>query len=1404
MQTPSTNKIQQPTSPAHQDEEINPGEPPFCEIFPADFIEISKRRRRKCSSTRPSADAGLVGLALSGGGIRSASFNLGILQSLAMMRNQGRSFLSVFDYLSTVSGGGYIGSWLSAWIHRERMKRSEKFRGGDDAPVFDQNRPISPDAAHRDDKDTEFHVVEQGLDSRPSTHVHMQSGSNGRPLEPITHLRHYSNYLTPQLGLFSRDTWTAIAVYCRNLFLNQLVILPLLTAMLLLPRLLLLGQYQLSAWLAGPNLQSVTGSIVSAVFGLIVLAIGSALWCLSSALNRLRTREVSQAKCCPYTLLQLHARICGPLTLAAVLISILLSFGFTSVGRSSFLLYWPSAPLPWPPPSWLLTHKSDFFNLLGGFGWGILGGLVHGGAVAFFAGYNAARGGQANATISYVPLRIVFAFLAGFLAGFTLYSVVYIGVWHLAWSEEPWHLLIWAPPLALVVFLLAVSVQIAWHSRVHTDMTREWLGSMGGTLLLYAVAWGGLFSLSIYGPLGWDLLAEWETTQNALISGWVLSTVGGILLGDSPKTGSTHGQIWMQRASKLLPGIALIGLLVAIATVSAKLIDSGPHPVSETSPTSLEKLDRATADIRLAAPVQADIHVEGTIESPTVSALIADYGDRLKRTSPWTLSMFIVACLAIGGIAALSVDINEFSMHAFYRNRLVRCYLRASRADRARSDPIMNFDPDDELFFCELAGDDGPYLIINTALNLTDSKDLGWQERKASSFVLTPRYCGSRETGYCPTDTFANKMTLGTAMAISGAAVSPNWGYHSSRSVAFFLSLFNARLGWWVGNPKHRTTRDTSGPTLSLYYLLCELFGKTSAESRYVYLSDGGHFDNLGIYELVRRRCRYIVCCDAGADRNFQFEDLGNAIRKIRADFGIDIEIDLEMLRSKNGGSSARHHAIGTIRYDHVDQNSPVGMLVYIKASRTGDEPADVAEYAGRHQDFPHETTADQFFSESQFESYRRLGEHIGWEIFRYAPTKTISQPDDFFYALRSSWDPIPPAIQNSFLQQTSELMKLEATLSTDHGLMEYDQEIYPELAYIFGHHHNGDDDNARPGQEDQRNDREPEVGQCEGSGRNGTAVTKLSNSRTNGRNPARPGAEQRAALHFCNLQIQLMENVFYNLRLAQYYAHSTARGWMNLFQRWASTHTFRLLWPSLRSTYSKDFVDFAEYQLNLSPTVVPTVYSRKDGTWPHDFDLMFEELDEHLRLGGNDSTVPDKLPKILRELLWEWPVQEYKYDLYYKPFMNPIVFVGVGGTGSPSNHFQLGDQTWGFGVLAEDSDSPSTLRLMVWIRPAFRRLGLGSQVLQKLCDSHPADNKQIVVLLPWLKCDSPGYSYEMAGWLRFYGRKGFVRKCLNEARLCLNPSNPSLDEDSFCLVLNEKHNVPSDASKPSVSHSSP
>jgi hypothetical protein len=146
-----------------------------------------------------------------------------------------------------------------------------------------------------------------------------------------------------------------------------------------------------------------------------------------------------------------------------------------------------------------------------------------------------------------------------------------------------------------------------------------------------------------------------------------------------------------------------------------------------------------------------------------------------------------------------------------------------------------------------------------------------------------------------------------------------------------------------------------------------------------VYLSDGGHFENLGLYEMVLRRCHYIVVSDAGADPHCSFADLGDAVRKIRIDLGISIEFDeiniFPRCEDPARNQKGRHCAIGRICYSAVDGPAgPDGVLIYIKPACYGDEPRDIYEYFKASKTFPHESTKDQFFSESQFESYRMLG----------------------------------------------------------------------------------------------------------------------------------------------------------------------------------------------------------------------------------------------------------------------------------------------------------------------------------------------------------------------------------------------------------------------------------------------
>ena len=235
--------------------------------------------------------------------------------------------------------------------------------------------------------------------------------------------------------------------------------------------------------------------------------------------------------------------------------------------------------------------------------------------------------------------------------------------------------------------------------------------------------------------------------------------------------------------------------------------------------------------------------------------------------------------------------------------------------------PFSGFDPkDDEKltgFSVHAAPSEGiqtyagPYPILNSTLSVTHGERLAWQERKGESFVFTPRYCGyefheqydvaggrmadrsddgKKSDGYQETKTYAYEdggVYLGTAAATSGAAANPNMGFHTSPPLAFLMTVFNVRLGWWLGNPQDPDTRHKATPLFGLAYLLKELFALTDDRSGFVNLSDGFHFENLGLYELVRRRCKFIVVGDAGADPQHSFDDLGNAIRKCRTDFGI-------------------------------------------------------------------------------------------------------------------------------------------------------------------------------------------------------------------------------------------------------------------------------------------------------------------------------------------------------------------------------------------------------------------------------------------------------------------------------------------------------------------------------------
>ena len=200
-------------------------------------------------------------------------------------------------------------------------------------------------------------------------------------------------------------------------------------------------------------------------------------------------------------------------------------------------------------------------------------------------------------------------------------------------------------------------------------------------------------------------------------------------------------------------------------------------------------------------------------------------------------------------------------------------------------------------------------------------------------------------------------------------------GYHSSPAVGFLMTLFNVRLGAWLPNPAVAPAQQLgqAKPPNALLTLGRELASRTDDTSADVYLTDGGHFDNLGLYEMVRRRCRHIVVIDVGEDPDAHYADLGDAVRKIAIDFDIRIRFapSLDIGTRGHPVPPARSFALAEIDYGA----GRTGTLLYIKSTTLADTPADVRAYAAEHDAFPNETTVNQWFSESQFESYRRLGE---------------------------------------------------------------------------------------------------------------------------------------------------------------------------------------------------------------------------------------------------------------------------------------------------------------------------------------------------------------------------------------------------------------------------------------------
>jgi hypothetical protein len=358
----------------------------------------------------------------------------------------------------------------------------------------------------------------------------------------------------------------------------------------------------------------------------------------------------------------------------------------------------------------------------------------------------------------------------------------------------------------------------------------------------------------------------------------------------------------------------------------------------------------------------------------------------------WWLLIAVVLLGGVSGLISLPVNINRFSAHIAYRNRLVRTFLGASHLGRTYN-PFTGFSKADNvplylLMEKELEKEkiieaaegkskptltstpsQRPFHVICAAANVAKGDRLAWQERKAVSFTFSGLHCGGKEFGYrCSTEFGGPRgISLGTAMAVSGAAANSGMGFYSSPVKSFLLTLLNARLGWWFGNPMYKSACSRESPRFALGPLLIELFSLSRRNAAWLNVSDGGHFDNTGVYEMLQRRCCRILLLDAETSR----KGIANAARRARVDFNADLTLE----KTASEGCPVERYRITYRRADGTIECYGTLIRVFPAAGKPSAWSSfENSNYKCINKTFPDDPLLNQFFTETLFESYRKLG----------------------------------------------------------------------------------------------------------------------------------------------------------------------------------------------------------------------------------------------------------------------------------------------------------------------------------------------------------------------------------------------------------------------------------------------
>ena len=903
---------------------------------------VERRRAALAASGRAPVDSlpsGQLGLAFSGGGIRSATISLGVAQALAK-----HDRLLDFDYLSTVSGGGYFGSFLVSLFAPDSARGpGGKIGTVPDVQALIDRRQLAERALTLSANQTELNASVDVADIIRS---------------PVWWLRENGRYLAPN---GPTDYVTAISYMTRNwLAMMYVFILPV----------------------------AVASTAAACGYGVVLKYCGwlASRLCIPSSSTAPPSSCAGTKRGCTTAI----SSVSENCTHVSPTILFVILFLFLSLATG--IAYW-------------LTEKPPLTsNARGSSSW------LTRWAPKLSLGLNLSVSAAAIATL----------WKSGVLAGRTSFSLLLTAGTLLVGS-------------ALGVGMLAALVTGGSRgTSFTTDMRRRltrWTSLANiGLLIAVGVAVVDTLALNAYGYL----VSTGSRHLYSSIATGIVVPLGALIINKLPSLFKPGAGMVSQLLAKYLWTIALF-CSVALYGALCIAVDISVQAVAWNG---------GSLGLSLAASNWSphNLHVLGGI------------------------ALFLL--LITGTFTGF---INLSSLHNFYTARLTRAYLggtnlnrlRQQRTDTTKSVAIGDNDSNDDFDVAVYQGQASaaPIHLINVTLNETRNRDgsqLVQRDRKGLPVVFAPEgvFVDAARGNFLPkpagayyypwsimADHNVEALSVGQLCAISGAAASPGMGARTTIGGSLLFTFANIRLGYWWNvsslirrNPdiaqsvRHWAYVRITRVLRTYFYLTNEMFGRYSRDYARLNISDGGHFDNSGVYELLRRGVPTIVVCDNSADPDFDFEDLENIIRKGRIDLGLSISVaSAAHVRRKFGqkgralflngqdgdwrararkqsprakgpvADEVRDEAFALLLVAHSDDETAASgaggsivkhHILWMKPRLFNGLPQDVVGYALTHRTFPHESTGNQFFNEAQWESYRALGYSMVQSLFESSRSK--------------------------------------------------------------------------------------------------------------------------------------------------------------------------------------------------------------------------------------------------------------------------------------------------------------------------------------------------------------------------------------------------------------------------------